>query len=141
MNQKIFEYIKHYLKLYGLQVGILAFVVIMTGSVITFHPQDQSFFYHARYATCYNLFGYVGATLAAALIYLFGSAAYLFLGLCLYLMSFTVRSKSIEQEIDRIVGSTLFVAVMSMLCNIYQIGYYEFSSFGGLLGQFLINKF
>lgn len=140
MSQKNFEYIKHYLKLYGLQLGILTFVVIMTGSVITFHPQDQSFFYHARYATCYNLFGYVGATLAAALIYLFGSAAYLFLGLCLYLMSFTVRSKSIEQEIDRIVGSTLFVAVMSMLCNMYQIGYYEFSSFGGLLGQFLINK-
>lgn len=138
MNQKIIEYAKHYFQLYSLPVVSLFFALFILGSMATFSAQDQSILYHAQHGSCGNIFGYVGATVSALLVYLFGSCAYIFAGLLLYLSLFSLGFRSIQQENDRIAGVFLFLFVSTIICNLYSFGFYEFSSHGGFFGAFLV---
>lgn len=135
MREKIVEYAKHYVKLYALPVLLCMAIVFVTGSLWTFNPHDLSLLYHARYGTCHNMFGYLGASVAAILIYLFGNGAYVFLGFLLYCLIFVLKLKSFKEEDDRVVGMLLLTVSSSMLCNLYQAGFYEFSTFGGVVGH------
>lgn len=137
MNQKVVEYLKHYVQLYGLSFLALSFFTLLTGSLLTFHPQDVSLLYHARHGFCNNIFGYVGSSLAALVVYFWGSTAYMLLGFLGYIGLLQLRSKTWQDEIDRLGGMLLFLFVWSFLCNLYQIGFYEFSSFGGVVGGYL----
>lgn len=141
MKEKIFEYVKHYVRLYGLSTLYLATVGFICGSVFTFRSHDLSFFYHARYGTCTNMFGWLGATLSAALVYAFGSGVYLFLVLLGYLTLFVFGFQSWRRDSDRLAGAVLLTGSSTLFCNLYQVGLYEFSSFGGALGRVLTESF
>ena len=135
MKHKFLEYAKYYISHYGLSVAMLLGVVLTIGSLVTFNPQDVSIFYHTRYGICQNMFGYVGASIAALLVYLLGSASYVFAGLLLYALVRIILFSSIEQDADRLVGLFGLTVVSSVLCHLYRVGFCEFSSFGGLIGQ------
>lgn len=140
MNQKLVEYIKHYFQMYAFSVAVLLFTLFVVGSVVTFSVQDQSILYHAQHGSCGNMFGYIGASVAAVLVYLLGSSAYIFAGLIFYLSLFALGFRSIKQENDRIVGASIFLLVSTMICQLYGFGYYEFSSCGGCIGSFLVSR-
>lgn len=139
MREKIVEYAKHYLKLYALPVALCITIVFIAGSLWTFQPHDLSLLYHARYGTCHNMFGYLGASVAAVLIYLFGNGAYVFLGFLLYCLIFVLKLKKFHEENDRVAGMLLLTITSSMLCNVYQAGFYEFSTFGGVVGYLIMS--
>lgn len=138
MRQKIVEYVKHYFRLYSVQLLFLFSLIFIGGSLWTFKAHDQSFLYHARHGSSENMFGYFGASLAAIFIYLFGSSVYMFLGVLLYSSLFVFRVKDFKQESDRFAGILLFACMSSVLCNLYQVGFYEYSTFGGVLGKYWV---
>ncbi len=138
MKQKSIEYIKHYVHLYAWPVCAWLAALFIIGSLVTFSEHDQSLLYHARHGSCKNMFGYIGSTIAALCVYIFGAGAYVFAAFLGYLVFFTLGIRSIYQEIDRVIGFVLFLAVTTMLCQWYQIGFYEFSSYGGIVGKGLI---
>lgn len=140
MNQKVLGYVKHYFQLYAVSVVALFLAVFIIGSVLTFSLQDQSILYHAQHGSSGNMFGYIGATVSALLVYFFGSSAYVFAGFVFYVSLFTLKFRSIRQENDRVIGAGLFLLVSTMICHLYSIGYYEFSSYGGLIGSFLVSR-
>lgn len=139
MNQKIVEHVKHYVRLYAWPVAACLTTLFITGALLTFSVHDQSVLYHARHGSCQNMFGYIGASIAALLVYLFGTGAYVFVGLICYLAFFTLGIQTIRQDNDRVIGLGLLVGVTSMLCNVYQAGFYQFSSYGGVLGSRLMS--
>lgn len=140
MNQKFVEYIRHYFQLYAFSVAVLLFTLFIIGSVITFSVQDQSILYHAQHGSCGNMFGYIGASVSALLVYLLGSSVYIFAGLIFYLSLFPLGFRSIRQESDRVSGAALFLLVSTMICHLYSFGFYEFSSSGGYVGAFLVSR-
>lgn len=134
MSEKYIQYCKFYGTKYGLSVVTIALSVLIAGSLITFSFHDQSILYHAHNRSCNNIFGYIGSSTAALLIYFFGSAAYVFSALICYLSLFALGFRSMYQENDRIAGAVLFLLVSSWLCTLYSIGYCDFSSCGGIVG-------
>ena len=84
MKEKIIAYVSHYVRLYFSSVFLLFATVMVTISLWSFQSDDLSFFYHATDGKCHNALGYFGATLAAAIVYLFGTVAYLMIvgGVC-----------------------------------------------------------
>lgn len=134
MNAKYIQYGKIYGAKYGLSIAAIAVAIFVAGSLATFCVNDQSLLYHARNGFCNNIFGYVGSSLAALLIYTFGSAAYIFSAFICYLSLFTLGFRSVRQENDRIAGAFLFLMVSSLLCKLYSVGYCEFSACGGIVG-------
>lgn len=140
MNQKLVEYIKHYFQKYAFSVAMLLLTLFVIGSVVTFSVQDQSILYHSQHGSCGNMFGYIGASVSALLVYLLGSSVYVFAGLIFYLSFFVFGFRSLKQENDRIVGAALLLLVSTMICQLYGFGYYEFSSCGGCVGSFLVAR-
>ena len=138
MNHKLVEYVKQYVQAYMMSVLCLAMIIFLFGSIWTFSLHDESIFYHARYGLCKNIFGYSGATVAAFLVYLFGSAAYTLLFFLSFILWCTIGVTSVRKENDRIAGFVLLIMTNTMLCNLYFIGYHQYSSPGGVVGQFLM---
>ncbi|HSW76067.1 MAG TPA: DNA translocase FtsK 4TM domain-containing protein, partial [Candidatus Saccharimonadales bacterium] len=140
MKQKLIAYLKHYVRLYGPVCLMIFSTIIVFLSLQSFRPDDVSFFYHATGGTCRNTLGYFGATLAAFLVYLLGTSAYFVPFLMMYTLLFMMGLKKVWQEFDRIVGVGFFVILSSALCHFYEIGYYEFSGAGGVVGS-MVMKF
>ncbi|MFA5998662.1 MAG: DNA translocase FtsK 4TM domain-containing protein [Candidatus Babeliales bacterium] len=139
MKQKLIAYFKHYARLYGPLCIMILLTIIVSVSLKSFRPDDVSFFYHATGGTCRNTLGYFGATLAAFLVYLLGTPAYFVPFLMMYSLLFMSGYKNASQELDRIIGLVFFVALSSATCQFYEIGYYQFSGAGGVVGSIVMS--
>ncbi|MCX5924628.1 MAG: DNA translocase FtsK 4TM domain-containing protein, partial [Candidatus Dependentiae bacterium] len=139
MKQKLIAYFKHYAHLYGPLCIMIFSTIIVSLSLMSFRPDDVSFFYHATGGMCQNTLGYFGATLAAFLVYLLGTPAYFAPFLMIYSLFFISGYKNLQQELDRIIGLVFFVALSSAVCQFYEIGYYEFSGAGGVVGSVVMS--
>ncbi|MBI2352976.1 DNA translocase FtsK [Candidatus Dependentiae bacterium] len=139
MNHKYIEYIKHYIHRYAFSAALLLFAFFLIGSFLKFSIHDQSVFYHSYQGSCNNLFGYVGASIAALIVYFLGSAAYFFAGFIGYLALLLISKNNFNEHYDRILGAFLFTIAIAMLSNLYQAGFHEFSSYGGIIGTAFVS--
>ncbi len=135
MKEKILAYSSHYFKLYVASVVMLALTVIVTISLYSFRPDDLSFFYCATDGTCLNILGYFGATVAAGVVYLFGSMAYAVPLIMLSSLIFLFKFQNFYDQADRFFGLIVSTILLSALCKFYVIGFYEFSGPGGIVGS------
>ncbi|MCX5923520.1 MAG: DNA translocase FtsK 4TM domain-containing protein [Candidatus Dependentiae bacterium] len=134
MEKKLVAYLKHYFFQYAPFCLMALFTGMTFVSLMSFRPDDVSFFYHATGGSCQNSLGYFGATLASFYVYFLGTTAYLVPFLMLYGLFFIAGIKSVGEQADRIVGVVSFVLLSSGVCRFYGIGFHEFSGPGGLLG-------
>lgn len=140
MKEKVVAYISHYLRLYGIAVCLLLLTIIISISLFAFRPDDLSLFYHATDGKCHNLLGYFGATIAAGVVYLFGTAGYLVPVAMVYGLTFLFGLQSIKDQWDRFVGVIFALPLLSLLCSFYGFGFYEFSGAGGLIGSWCMHR-
>ncbi len=134
MNDKLKVYIVHYLKIILPTFLMIIGAVVTFISLKTFKLDDLSILRHAMQGNCQNGLGYLGSSIAALLIYFFGSMAYMIPLLFVYAASFTLRLQNLHEEIDRVVGVGISFLVGCILCSYHQIGSFNFSGYGGLIG-------
>ena len=135
MKNKTATRVQRLLYLYGLKLFIISVVALLVGSLVSFHETDLSYFHYATGGTNYNIFGYFGATVAAACIFLMGRAAFLLIPICLYSLLFLFYRVSLNRESDRLFGIFLFLYTATLFCAKYAIKVAGFQTAGGLLGQ------
>ena len=134
MNEKYRAYLHHYLSIvFGPIVMITCSVVTMV-SMLSFKANDLSILYYATQGTCQNNLGYFGSSLAAILVYLFGSMAYAVPFLFVYGFLFTTKLQNFSEQFDRFFGALLTFLTLSVLCAYYKIGLSSFCGYGGLVG-------
>lgn len=138
MKEKIIAYVSHYVRLYFSSVFLLFATVMVTISLWSFQSDDLSFFYHATDGKCHNALGYFGATLAAAIVYLFGTVAYFIPCVMVFALFFVLGKQLLQDQIDRIVGCVVSIPLLSALCCYHALGFHEFSGAGGIVGSFVI---
>jgi DNA segregation ATPase FtsK/SpoIIIE-like protein len=138
MNDKLKAYVIHYAKIILPTLIVASLAVITCISLKTFKADDLSLLYHATDGSCQNGLGYFGSSLAALLIYLFGSMAYTIPFLFLYGLFFTLRLQNLYEEIDRLVGVVFSFILGCMLCSYHHIGSYNFSGYGGLMAVWAV---
>lgn len=134
MNDKLKAYVHHYAKIILPTCGIAIGAIVTFISLKTFRFDDLSILYHATQGSCQNGLGYLGSSLAALLIYFFGSMAYLVPFIFVYALVFSLRIQNVYDEIDRIIGVGISFIVGCVLCSYHHIGTYNFSGYGGYFG-------
>ncbi|MBP9765567.1 DNA translocase FtsK 4TM domain-containing protein [Candidatus Babeliales bacterium] len=135
-KEKYIAYAQHYVRKIMPTILLGAFAILSAISLYSFYEYDLSWLYHARYGTCHNQLGYFGSSLAAMLVYFFGSMAYAVPLLCLYATLFTLHVRVVEQELDTLFGVALGFLVLCVACAYHQVGYHCFSGYGGLVGLY-----
>lgn len=116
-----------------LLAGIIAFI---TCALYSYDSQDSSFMHYttAPAQSIYNWCGVVGAQCAAALVFMFGSAAYSLCFLLLAYMYALIKNISIDYEWDRLVASVGCMIVVAGLCCMHQIDVFHTGAAGGVIG-------
>ncbi len=135
MKEKILAYSAHYFKLYVSSVAMLFATVLVSISLYSFRPDDLSFFYHATNGACQNILGYFGATIAAGIVYLFGSMAYAIPLIMASSLVFLFGFAKFWDQADRFIGFMVSTVLLSALCCFHKLGFYEFSGPGGIFGS------
>jgi DNA segregation ATPase FtsK/SpoIIIE, S-DNA-T family len=138
MKEKIVAYSSHYFRLYFSSLLLLAATAIVTISLVSFRVDDLSFFYQATDGSCQNILGYFGATLAAGIIYLFGTVGYVIPVVMLYSLLFVFGLQSVHDQIDRVIGIVVSIFLMCGLYAYHKIGLDGFSGAGGITGSLAI---
>ena len=135
MKNKTARGLQRLLYLYGLKIVLVSVVGLLVGALVSFSETDLSYFHYATGGTSHNIFGYFGATIAAAAIFLMGRAAFLLVPICLYSLLFLFYRVSLSKEWDRLFGIFLFLYTTTLFCAKYMITVAGFQMAGGLLGQ------
>lgn len=136
MKEKYIAYFRHYISIAIPPILMSISALVTMVSMWSFKPNDLSLLYYATEGTCQNKLGYFGSSLAAILVYLFGSMAYVVPFLFIYGFLFTIKLQNFHEAIDRIVGIFLAFVTMSILCAYYKIGLSSFCGYGGLVGVY-----
>ena len=136
MKEKYIAYLHHYVSIIIPPMLMSIGAVITMMSMWSFKSHDLSILYYATEGTCQNQLGYFGASLAAILVYLFGSMAYAVPFLFVYGFLYTIKLQNFNEQIDRIIGVFLTLITMSALCAYYKIGLSSFCGYGGLVGVY-----
>lgn len=134
MNDKVKAYALHYSKTLIPSFIMIGSFLITFLSLNSFKANDLSLLYHATQGSCQNTLGYFGSSVAALLLYFFGSMAYVVPFLFLYGLTFSLHFKNLYEELDRIVGVFLGFVTACVLCSYHFIGAYNFSGYGGVVG-------
>ncbi len=134
MKEKVMAYVKHYLHTYFVTFLLLVSTIIVSLALWSFRAEDCSFFYHATQVDCKNILGYFGATLAAGIVYLFGTIAYAIPFLMAYALVFMFRFQQVTDNLDRIVGCAVATVLLTALCSFHNLGLHDFSGPGGIIG-------
>ncbi len=138
MKEKILAYSSHYFKLYVSSVLMLVTTVIVSVSLYSFRPDDLSFFYHATHGQCFNILGYFGASVAAGIVYLFGSMAYAIPVIMASSLIFLFGFAEFWDQADRFFGLMVSTLLLSAICYFHKLGFYEFSGPGGIFGSVIM---
>jgi len=136
MKEKYLAYVRHYLQIILPPLAIFGGAAAIIISLWSFRAHDVSWLYHAHHGTCHNALGYFGATLAAVLVYLFGSVAYLVPVMMIYSLIFMMNYQKPQDELDKIVGICVGFVVLCVLCAYQHAGYHDYSPCGGILGGY-----
>lgn len=147
MKNQILEFFVLSLKKYWIPSFLVSAQIFLVGSLLTFSPTDNSWFYHATGLQTYrNVFGFFGSHAAAWCFYFFGRAAFLmpilFLyGLFFYWFILVTKKISFKTEWDRSFGVVLGFLSSVIFCQLYNLRSYDFSHAGGSLGFYISSHF
>lgn len=136
MNEKYSAYLRHYISIAIPPMFLLVCSVVTMMSMLSFQAKDLSVLYYATQGTCQNSLGYFGASLAAILVYLFGSMAYVIPFFFMYGFLCTTKLQNFYEQIDRFIGAVLSLVTLSVLSAYYKIGLSSFCGYGGLVGVY-----
>jgi len=136
MKEKYLAYLRHWARLLVPPVSLVMVASVIAVALQSFRFNDTSWLYHARYGTCQNSLGYFGATVAAVMVYFFGSMAYAVSVLLLYGLCFVTKWQNVSEQLDRIVGVVVGFVIACMLFSYHQIGYSHYSACGGVIGSY-----
>lgn len=110
-------------------------VLIISLMIISFNPLDQSWFYYSsQSANITNYFGRVGATIAALLFFICGSAVWVLLALLWYLTYLLWYRISLKTVWDTLIAYVWLWCSASAILNAYHIDYNGIAP-GGLVGR------
>ena len=127
-------------------VGIvfLFIAIFFTFSLISFTPDDPSFFHDSGDKTIKNFGGRIGAYVSAILFNLFGYSSYIIVFFLLFCASFFLFNRRIKNMISKSFGYLLllfsFSAFVSNFNTASETRSVEFNRAGGVIGEF-INSF
>jgi len=113
---------------------------LLTGFVgialFSYHPHDPSWFYYSSEPLpTLNYAGPLGAQVAAFCFYLWGKAAYVLLGIGVYLTYCLWQKKMVEEEFDRAVALGTLLFSWSAFLSVHAIGQKPYMLAGGYLGN------
>lgn len=110
--------------------------VILIGSISTYHPDDPSLVhYTSAQAIIQNMFGVLGANLAAVMLFCFGGIGTLgIIGALLWYMYNGILSRSFMSVIDRWMALILVIPSAATLAHALHKDLYTDITPGGLLG-------
>ncbi|MFH0898773.1 MAG: DNA translocase FtsK [bacterium] len=129
----------HFKEVYG--IGLIALSLFFILAVFSYDPNDPTLFsYVSSHPETSNFAGWIGAHVAAMLLYLFGSAVYIFFA-CLIVPAALLISGYAEQpgqKVHFLRRSLIFLPCL-LLCSTVLCAFYNFdvtrSYPGGLLGS------
>lgn len=124
-------------------IALLFVSIYMIFSVISFSPLDPSFFHSTLKTSVSNYGGRVGAEMAAILVNLFGYATIIIVLFMLFLTSFFLINRKIENIASKSAGYILFlISFASFLANVKPNTPIDGVAVntGGIIG-FFINQF
>ncbi|MFC1894639.1 DNA translocase FtsK [Candidatus Dependentiae bacterium] len=122
-----------------LAIILLAFSIFLFVAFYSYNPTDSSCFYFCTDTKpILNWTGIIGANAAASFFYFFGSAAYLFIALFLFLVFLFFKRKDIETQWPKFVGFVFLLLSITTLFRMYKIDFTK-SFPGGLLGDSFYN--
>ena len=135
------SFLSRYKRIIGLAVCMLI-VIFLLGSLSSYNPYDASLFYYSSSAQATtNIFGFMGAHVAALLFYLCGGAAYLFIGLaafCFWLLSINA---SWRHEWDRLTAWLLLIMACATISFYFHWDIVKEVTPGGLVGRVMYGVF
>lgn len=115
--------------------------VILTSILGTYHFGDPSMFsYQQDTNVIGNIGGLVGSYCAAFVIYLFGSASYILVGLLLLLSYIQLQYRTWVSELDRLISFGISMATGAGLCIAFNISLFGGQEYGGLLGHYVYSR-
>lgn len=85
----------------------------------------------------HNAGGFLGAHVAALLIYLFGGASIIVIWLLFYCAYMMIARRTCKQELDRIIAFGFCIATSAALCTRFHLAFFGSDYTGGLSGHFL----
>jgi S-DNA-T family DNA segregation ATPase FtsK/SpoIIIE len=123
----------------GLAIGIFSCLVAMV--LFSFHPEDPSWFFaSSKTMPVHNVFGFVGANMAALLFFLFGSAALLLIP-ALFFLAYVIAFDEFTNEWDRLLVLFSGVLLCAVLGALYHVTIFPHGFIpGGTLGTVLYEK-
>lgn len=110
-------------------------------SLYSYNPQDPSwFFYSSENNQIMNQCGLVGAQVAAALMYLFGLAAFLIVPFLFFVTYLELQGRAWKDEWERVAGFIFLIAICAALCNMHTIDIFNMPITGGYIG-YMVTSF
>jgi S-DNA-T family DNA segregation ATPase FtsK/SpoIIIE len=105
-------------------------------SLFSYHPHDPSWFYYSSETLAvFNSAGTVGAQVAAFCFYMWGKAAYVLVGIGVYITYVLWKKRSLELEIDRALALVSLLFSWSAFLSVHLIGQKPYRIAGGFLGN------
>lgn len=131
------SFINYLTKLSHWSTTISALVTCFIGvSLFSYNPHDPSWFYYSTESLpVFNYAGPLGAQVAAFCFYMWGKAAYVLLGIGMYLTYSLWKKRSFEDEFDRAVGLVSLLFSWSILLSVHEVGQKPYALAGGFLGN------
>jgi S-DNA-T family DNA segregation ATPase FtsK/SpoIIIE len=115
-------------------------IFFISFSLVSYHPHDISFLHvQSHSGSVQNWCGALGAHLAAALWYLFGSASFLLIPLLIWIAFFVAQQRKLEREWERFLAGGIMICVVAVLCALHGIDFVRSPVPGGYIG-FVISK-
>ena len=115
---------------------ILSCSLFLAVSLFSYNTTDHSWFYYDTAShSITNWCGYAGACIGSLLLYLFGGASLLFIGLGLFSFYYYASRKTFDEEWDRFAAYGLLPFVMAALLAAYGIDIPSCHSAGGFFGR------
>lgn len=122
-------------------LGLLAAALFVASCLLSFHRHDSSFFYYSSVAhPIRNIGGFIGAQLAALLIYLFGASAVGIAAVLSFGAYCSLTRKALKHEYDRVAASVLLIFLSACMCTMYRVDFLSAPYPGGLFGRLLYTQ-
>ncbi len=128
--------VKFLAQLSHLSTAISAAVTCFVGmSLFSYHPHDPSWFYYSTDPLpVFNYAGPLGAQVGAFCFYMWGKAAYVLLGIGIYVTYVLWKKRPLEDELDRALGLVSLLFSWSAFLSVHQVGQKPYRLAGGFLG-------
>ncbi len=120
-----------------ISVALISLLIFLSLSLISFSPQDNSFFYYSSSSDVVkNWCGFLGAQFAGLVFYLLGSASLLLIPLLAFFTAICLFKISFLRHLDRTLAAFLFFFSVCSIFQLHSVNIYGVEG-GGYVGFWL----